>query len=103
MDHEREQHVRLMGIDSCTVLGRASELTGPGGFRRDHIITSLGDTDVVPAYAQAPFLDNIEPHHLIKPKSLLASTYDDFIFANLDYGITQEDYDDVRCHACMVL
>lgn len=92
-----------MGIDSCTVLGRASELTGPGGFRRDHIITSLGDTDVVPAYAQAPFLDNIEPHHLIKPKSLLASTYDDFIFANLDYGITQEDYDDVRCHACMVL
>lgn len=52
---------------------------------------------MVPAYAQAPFLDNIEPHHLIKPKSLLASTYDDFIFANLDYGITQEDYDDVSC------
>ncbi|DBA00294.1 TPA: hypothetical protein N0F65_001489 [Lagenidium giganteum] len=67
-------------------IGRASDIAQPGGFRRDHVIVSSGDVgESPPKYAKRSFLKQLS-------SASIRTTYDDFIYANLDYGMSEEDF-----------
>jgi hypothetical protein len=70
------------GLTLCAaVAGKASDITQPGGFRRDHVITKMPSGDnIVPVYAQQSFLASMGPN------SLLQSTYGGFVNDALHLG-----------------
>ncbi|KAG7393153.1 hypothetical protein PHYPSEUDO_012489 [Phytophthora pseudosyringae] len=62
-------------------VGKASDITQPGGFRRDHVIANLpAGSTVVPTYVQNSFLASIGP------SSLVQSTYRGFANDTMHLG-----------------
>lgn len=73
-------------------IGKASDMAQPGGFRRGHVIATKGDDGAnVPTYAQESFLDTIS--HL-SVRDIVQSSYDEFVIANLGYGMSREEFYD---------
>lgn len=74
-------------------IGKASDMTQPGGFRRDHVLASRGDDgEGEPTYAHASFLESFP--RIRAGRKAVKSSYDDFILASLDYGMSREDFAD---------
>lgn len=74
-------------------IGKASDMAQPGGFRRGHVLASRGDDgEGEPTYAHASFLESFP--RMRAGRNAVKSSYDDFIIANLGYGMSREEFDD---------
>ncbi|KAF1318160.1 Vacuolar amino acid transporter, partial [Globisporangium splendens] len=72
-------------------IGKASDMATPGGFRRGHVIANkVDDGERVPSYAQESFLDAVSAH--LHARNIVQASYDDFVIANLGYGMSREDF-----------
>ncbi|TYZ65282.1 hypothetical protein PybrP1_013189 [[Pythium] brassicae (nom. inval.)] len=67
-------------------VGRASDMAQPGGFRRGHVLADASP----PAHAHASFLDSLR-RPVRAGRNAVQASYDDFILANLGYGMSRED------------
>ena len=74
-------------------IGKASDLATPGGFRRDHVITTkLEEGEDAPEHAYRPFMNVVQtPSAWQLAISHVGETYDDFVSANFRRGKSMID------------
>ena len=80
--------------------GKASDLAKPGGFRRDHVIathTLLEREEPPPPRVYRSFMEVVHrPNRFQSAKDDLEQTYDDFIYANFEVGMGEDDAEDTQ-------
>ena len=78
------------------LVGKASDLAQPGGFRRDHVIATAQDEELQPpSHAFRPFMEVVHPPSRFRSaQEYLEQTYDDFVYAKFEVGLSAEDFED---------
>lgn len=78
-------------------VGKASDLAKPGGFRRDHVIATHPEGEEPPSHVYRSFMDVVHrPNRFQSAKEHLEQTYDDFIYANFEVGMGDDDVEDTQ-------
>lgn len=76
-------------------IGKAGDYTEPGGFRREHVISNNEDANA-PDHAYKPFMEIVtHPSRLRLASERVGRTYGDFICANFELGLSEEELEDL--------